>query len=173
MNSLERLASIGIPVTWGTILVGFEGGAFLARSLTGSEVQAFAEERASTMTTVDPPLLDLLSANPYDDDDIASALRALSELDSEGLDREQRKWRLLLVADFLRGLPDDPVDALTGITELWSSLGYPGDSPHIVQGRGNSIDPRDYYTASTRDSIVDRHVTWLSREQAELASPEA
>jgi hypothetical protein len=143
------------------------------RPLTGREVQSFAVERASTMATMDPSFVDLLSANPHDEEQLGNAVRALSEIETEGLDREQRKWRLLLVADFLRDLPEDPVDALTGLTELWSSLGFPSDGPHIVQGRGNDIDPRDYYTASTRDNIVARHVTWLTREQAELASAEA
>ena len=79
-----------------------------------------------------------------------------------------RKWRLILLQETLDTLPTDPVYALTELTDFWLSFGFPSDSPHFVQGRGNSMLPNEYYTGAFRDRILAGHQAWIEKERAEL-----
>ena len=157
---------MGIPVTWGTLLVGFAEGHGV---LTGEEFAAFAIERASQTSTLGSELVDAMFVNPQDDEAVLATLRVLCEIERPEMGRETRKWRLLLVEDRLADLPSDPVDGLFGLTEFWSGLDFPPDSPHVVQGRGNTIDPVEYYTDATLVAERERHRMWVERERADLA----
>ena len=160
---------MGIPVTWGTLLVGFAEGHGV---LTGEEFAAFAIERASQTSTLGSELVDAMFVNPQDDEAVLAALRRLCEIERPDMGRETRKWRLLQVEDRLADLPSDPVYGLLGLTEFWSGLDFPADSPHVVQGRGNTIDPVEYYTESTFTEALRRHREWVQREREDLASVE-
>ncbi len=50
------------------------------------------------------------------------------------------------------------------LTELWVQFGYPEDSPHIIQGRGNNISPTEYYTQSNYDKLYIKNKEWLEKE---------
>ena len=54
------------------------------------------------------------------------------------------------------------------LTDLWIGLDYPADSPHIIQGRGNNISPRDYYTKKNYDKLYAKNTAWLETELSNL-----
>jgi hypothetical protein len=50
------------------------------------------------------------------------------------------------------------------MNEFWGSFGYPQDSPHVVQGVGNSISPQEYYTEEIAGRALEEHQRWLGLE---------
>lgn len=51
-----------------------------------------------------------------------------------------------------------------GLTELWLELGYTSDSPHIIQGKNNSISPVEYYTDANYNYLYEKNKCWLKDE---------
>ncbi len=75
-----------------------------------------------------------------------------------------------LLAQFPKTVPNEPLHGLLALTEFWGMFGYPDDSPHTVQGRGNRIAPNEYYSDENFRSILCRHVEWVSSELRDLAA---
>ena len=50
------------------------------------------------------------------------------------------------------------------MTELWDSLGFPEDSPHIVQGVNNTLSPNEYYSQENYDELYRLNYEWFMKE---------
>jgi hypothetical protein len=156
---LDDMAAAGLPITWGTLLVGWEGPGKHGRLVDADEVFAFAE-----------PLMETLPAETVaalaDRDELPRTLRELAA----GADRarELRKWRWVMLRRALEELPKEPMYALLALTDFWERFDYPADSPHVVQGRGNQLSPAEYFTDENYRRIVDAHQRWLHDEAAQL-----
>ncbi|MFO0723478.1 MAG: DUF2247 family protein [Myxococcota bacterium] len=164
---LSRMQAAGLRPNWGTALLGLTSVGQRGQLLTLADVDAFATERLAT--------------------DEAAAVRVLAEL-SDGLERtrevlrelalrarsdaalEARKWRALLLEDLLAALKSerDPTQGLIRFTEFWAEFDYPLDSPHTLQGVGNTMTPDEYYTEEVWTSALARHHTWLQDEMTKL-----
>ena len=79
-------------------------------------------------------------------------------------DIEDRKIRAARVNKFLKDKNTNCIDGLMGLTELWLELGYTADSPHIIQGKDNSISPMEYYTDSNYNYLYEKNKHWLKDE---------
>lgn len=167
MTWADDLIGLGIPTNWTTLEVGTSGRGLPSPMLWPGEAMELAYR-------LDPPAdnldayTELLSADVGDRAEIIAALGRLSE--SEGVDRgpEVRKWRLLEVRRQLRELPNDPIQALVALTELWAAWGYPSDSPHVVQGLGNDMRPEAYFTSENLEALVTLHRNWVLDELRRL-----
>lgn len=168
MSPFDCLIRAGVPITWDTIRLGFEGFEGLPSTLSGSDVAQFAIQRIEAQGPVNDAEVELLSVSSKTPDRMLGPLAKLATVDTDGTDNEVRKWRLALLGCLIDTLPDDPVDSLTELTDFWASFGYPTDSPHVVQGRGNRISPTDYYTPAMRDSVLEAHRRWLNHETKAL-----
>ena len=167
---------------WTTVFVGWKGlGAFSpwqAHSaefpplLSVKELGDYANERIrlSTETAEDELILRLSSLDLPSErrETIIAKLAQLSEWCRGDPSHELRKWRAVLLEDVLADLPRDPLSGMLALTEFWQGFGYPSDSPHLVQGKGNTVSPADYYREDNYERVVACHRAWLSREKAEL-----
>lgn len=72
--------------------------------------------------------------------------------------------RATRVNNFLKDKYSNCIDGLMGLTELWLELGYTTDSPHIIQGKDNSISPVEYYTDANYNYLYEKNKYWLEDE---------
>lgn len=169
-------------VNWTTILVGWKGlGVFspwAARTaefpplLSADELAAYANERLASSSDVaeDDLIVNLLSLDLHTEsrETITEHLARLSDLCGGDSSRELRKWRVVLLEDLLEHIPSDPLYGLIALTEFWQNFGFPPDSPHEAQGKGNMVSPADYYQESNYQRLVSRHKAWIEQEKARL-----
>ncbi len=167
---------------WTTILVGWKGlGEFSPWSnrsddfpslLSVSELGAYAEERlaSSSNAAQEELIVKLLSLdlNTERRQIVTGILVSMSHLDGGNPAFELRKWRLVLLEDLLESLPDDALNGLVALSEFWQSFGFPSDSPHVVQGRGNNLTPFEYYQDENLLQLVASHRMWMQEEKDRL-----
>lgn len=181
MSSFTRLKQ-QFGANWTTALVGWRGLGALSpwperwadfpSLLSVDDLLAFADERlaSSSDVTEDESIIGLLSLNLHSEsrETILEHLARLAKLGDGDPSRELRKWRAVLLEDLLDGLAADPLDGMMAFSEFWQNFGFPPDSPHEIQGRGNTVHPAEYYGPSNYHQVVSRHRQWLARERSEL-----
>ena len=167
MRYLDALRELGIPVNWGTLLVGFVGVGIPNPVITPSEVLEQAYNMAAPRGA-EAAFQRLVSSSTLDRDEIVESLKDLAAVEHRDAGFESRKWRLALLLERLETIPNDPIYGPLALTDFWSEFDFPPDSPHTIQGRGNSIHPRDYYSTSTLASLITAHETWIAHERRQL-----
>jgi hypothetical protein len=181
MSAFTKLKA-SFDINWTTILVGWNGlGVFspwpdrwdeFPPLLSADELAAYADERlASSSDVAEENLilqLTLLNLRTESRGTIRDLLMCLSDLSGCDSSCEVRKWRVILLEDLLENIPSDPLHGLIALTEFWQNFGFPPDSPHEVQGKGNTVNPADYYQESNYQRAVSRHKAWIEQEKAEL-----
>ncbi|MGV3607704.1 MAG: DUF2247 family protein [Planctomycetaceae bacterium] len=168
-------------VNWTTMLVGWNGlgeyspwpdrkDDFLPLYST-DELAAFANKRFTSSIAIEEALiLKLLSLNLCSErrETIRGLLMDLATLNGGDPKLELRKWRLVLLEDLLTNFPADAVNGLVALTEFWECFGYPVESPHEVQGRGNEISPSENYQDRNLKRLLARHWAWLQEEKTAI-----
>jgi hypothetical protein len=159
-------------VNWTIVLIGWEGPAEQPPSVSTEELLAYAEERlgsSSNFSHEDELIVNLMSLDSQrvSRERLRDLLQRLAM--SGGNEAiELRKWRVILLKELLKTLSDDPILALISLTDFWASFDFPADSPHIVQGRGNTLSPTEYYQEGNLKTLLERHRTWIANEIATL-----
>ncbi len=99
-------------------------------------------------------------------DDYDYIVRLVYDLKEEDADEniERRKIRLAIVHGVIKVKNQNYIDGLMELTALWSKLGFPDDSPHIIQGRGNVIQPYEYFTQKNYNYLYQKHLDWFKKE---------
>ena len=167
---------------WTTVLVAWTGLGVLSPwpdrwkdfppLIAIAEIKDFAGAMLSQCS--DPIELDLILALTESDlgaktrEEVVHMLEPLAGSDSDRKDIELRKWRWVLLDEVLMNLPENPEDGLMALTEFWQEFGFPADSPHVVQGRGNAIGPSEYYTKWNLKESVNCHRAWMEKERVVL-----
>jgi hypothetical protein len=166
---LDEMKNEGLPVNWGTVLVGLQGPGKFLPLLTLDDLRSFATDQLARATPEHEKLIvtALLAADEGNDESIA-AVRILAQVCQADEERESRKWRVVLLGRAIDQLPSEPLYGLLALTEFWERFGYPADSPHVVQGRGHAPSPADYYTEANFRAELQRHQEWLRTETAAL-----
>lgn len=181
MTIFERLKA-EFDMTWTTILVGWTGLGIFSPSpdqwrefpplLSIKDLAAFANERLVSTSDIEERdlIIELLALNLPEErrETIGQLLRNLSELAGGDSALELRKWRVVSLELLLEDLPRDEVEGLSALSEFWLDYGFPADSPHEVQGRGNAIAPRDYYTEENFSRLLARHRSWMQDEMVAI-----
>jgi hypothetical protein len=171
-------------LNWTTLRVGWDGlGVFSPwpdtsdafRPLFSSdELAEYASQRLVSCSDVGESELitRLLSLDFHTErrDVIRDLLLQLSQWSDCDPAIELRKWRLALLVDLLDSVPDDAVGGLSILTEFWLQFGFPADSPHDVQGRGNALGPSEYYQDANYRRLLSRHRAWVKQEMETLTS---
>lgn len=186
MSAFEKIKA-NFNTNWTTVLVGWNGLGMLSPwpdrwnefppLISADEISAYAYEKlASSSSSVEQDLIvALLSVGLQTEsrESVKVLLTPLSDLSKGDPSIELRKWRLILLEDVLVNMPKDAVYGLLSLTEFWQNFGFPSNSPHDVQGRGNTITPSEYYQDENLHRLVDRHRTWLEDEKAVLKKQQA
>lgn len=180
MSTFEKLGAI-FDVSWTTVLVGWNGLGVLSPwpdrwttwppLISAHDIAAYADKRLSRCSGRELDLTVVLVASGLQREtreEIKDLLTPLSKLDGGDPQVELRKWRLVLLEETLVSMPKDALHGLMALTEFWQSLGFPSDSPHVIQGRGNTITASEYYQEENLNQIITRHRSWIEDEKASL-----
>ena len=173
-------------INWTTVLVGWNGfGVFSPWTdradefpplLSVDELVDYANVRLSSASgNIEADLIiQLLSHDLHTEKRVAikDILTKLSDFGSRDPAFELRKWRLVLLLELLDNIPKDALYGLMALTEFWQNFGFPPDSPHEVQGRGNNIDPTEYYQDQNLQSLLDCHRDWVEKEREAIKKRE-
>ncbi len=174
MNVLDAFGAAGLAVNWRTVALGWDGAGTWPRLLALEDVQRFAE---SALNTSDVPneseLVEIVAASADEGEDVVKRIRSLAEASGADPERELRKWQVVLLKDQLWKIPRDPLYGLLALTEFWEKFGFPEDSPHTVQGRGNTSTPNEYYSEENYRRLLQRHADWIESELRSLRESNA
>ena len=154
-----------IPVNWLTILTGWHGPANWGRQLSIADIASYATNLIAANPEQPECVLTLAGAQDDESEMVEHCLRQLAAREDANQNIELRKWRLYMLKDLEPTLGDDPVYGLIGLTEFWDKFGYPEDSPHVVQGRGNDQGPQEYYTDENFRHRRMQHREWMKEEE--------
>ena len=110
----------------------------------------------------------LASSHIVNTEEINELLIKLSKSEKVDCDIEYRKWRVIYVLKHLPNIHDDYIQGLIELGDIWASLDFPDDSPHVFQGKNNSITPNEYYTQENYIRLLESHREWLEKEITDL-----
>lgn len=158
MISIEDVKELRLEITW----------KFLYMCLCEEQiyVESVIEYAISRIEAGDERIEVCELAGAYADEKeyISDLLLKLGKNEEASYEFEKRKLRAILVKKVLQHKNDNYIDGLMELTDLWIDLGYPEDSPHILQGVGNDIEVNDYYSQDFYDFLYQKNVTWLDQE---------
>jgi len=158
MIRLENIKNLGLSITWRLLYKGI-----CENQLSVEDVVAYAMKKLEE-GDIRSEVCELAGSYINEQEDICSLLMQLMEQENTQDDFENRKIRAAIVSNALRTKDNNCINGLMNLTDLWIGLGYPSDSPHIIQGRDNHMTPREYYTVENYNLIFDKNVEWLKKE---------
>ena len=164
MIKLNDFTMNSLLITWTAIKIGFEGIDFFPSQIDANDVIEYAAHCVEIEFDNSNEVVLLACTGK---DDVEGIRRLLYQLSScEQLDSclEIRKWRVLALKKMMSKLSVNHIDGLCDFTDFWAMFDYPSDSPHSVQGRGNSISPQDYFTEENYQNIISNHFAWIEKE---------
>lgn len=158
MIKINDIKNLGLSITWRLLYK-----AICEKQLSEEDVIAYAIEKLEEGET-GSEICELAGLCADEQYNIRNLLWALVEQENTQDDFENRKIRAVIVNNALRTKDDNCINGLMSLTDLWIGLGYPSDSPHIMQGRDNNITPREYYTIENYNFLYEKNVDWIKKE---------
>lgn len=140
MISLECIKKLNLQITWRLLYIGV-----LEQQISTEDVIDYAIDRLSNDSSIE--VCELAGLNANESETMRDVLWHLVEQEKSNHEFEFRKLRAAIVSNTLKVKKENYLDGLMELTDMWIGLGYPSDSPHIIQGHGNNMSPKDYYTA--------------------------
>lgn len=157
MIKLSEIKELDIKITWKMIFIGL-----CEKQISTKDVINYAVEQISN-NEEKIEVLELAGESENDHEYILSLVRKLQE-DSLNYDIEKRKIRIAIVKNTISKKNNNFIDGLLELTDLWCRLGYPDDSPHIIQGLDNFLSPTEYYTKENYDILYKKNYEWFVEE---------
>lgn len=158
MIKIADIKELKLNITWRMLYRGL-----LEKQIPVSEIVEYAMEQLEKGDDR-IEICELAGSSDNDLEDIMSILYELADEEKSQDDLEDRKLRATRVNIFLKDKNTNCIDGLMGLTELWLELGYTADSPHIIQGKDNSISPVEYYTDANYNYLYEKNKCWLKDE---------
>lgn len=163
MIKIVDIQKLNLTVTWTLLYLGFCDNSIYGGQLSSDDVIKYAMSQIEE-DNCDDLVCELAGSYASEKEDICKILKILMQ--KEGKDRviEGRKIRAVLVSDVLKLKNDNYINGLMDLSDLWIRLGYPDDSPHVFQGRNNTVNVNDYYSESNYNFLFKHHMSWLKKE---------
>lgn len=158
MIKIADIKELKLNITWRMLYRGL-----LEKQIPISEIVEYAMEQLEKGDDR-IEICELAGSSDNDLEDIMNILYELADEEKSQDDLEDRKLRATRVNKFLKDKNTNCIDGLMGLTELWLELGYTADSPHIIQGKDNSISPVEYYTDANYNYLYEKNKCWLKDE---------
>lgn len=162
MIKLEDIKELGLSITWRLLYLCVQ-----SKHIETEEVIEYATEKLEEGSEQEE-ICELAGAYAEEYEEICNVLWKLTEQEETQNDIENRKIRAVIVSKVLKTKNSNCINGLMDITDLWIGLGYPDDSPHIIQGKENCISPSEYYTMDNYNFLYAKNVEWLRRELEDL-----
>lgn len=169
-NTIEKLQDLGFKINWTLLKIGYEDHDFLPKLISADVIIRYAEDLIETMESKYELIVQLISSN--DEWEFNEILDKLARGENVEEWIQYRKLRVFYIINTLDTLPDDYLNGLLELTEIWVSLGLPDDSPHVIQGRGNTYTPLEYYTQDVFISLLEKNKQWIKQEIENINSME-
>ena len=163
MIKIKDFIQKGFKISWTLLNIGFYGGTIFKNQLNTQDIIDYA---ISKMESGDESLDVVLLASSHTAkiEEVSELLKALSKNEKVNIDVELRKWRAIYVLKNLPNKQDGYIQGLIDLGNIWVMFDFPDDSPHIFQGRNNSITPEKYYTQENYERLLEFHRGWLEKE---------
>lgn len=158
MIKIADIKELKLNITWRMLYRGL-----LEKQIPINEIVEYAMEQLEKGDDR-IEICELAGSSDNDLEDIMNILYELADEEKSQDDLEDRKLRATRVNNFLKDKYSNCIDGLMGLTELWLELGYTTDSPHIIQGKDNSISPVEYYTDANYNYLYEKNKSWLEDE---------
>ncbi len=158
MIKIADIKELKLNITWRMLYRGL-----LEKQIPINEIVEYAMEQLEKGDDR-IEICELAGSSDNDLEDIMNILYELADEEKSQDDLEDRKLRATRVNNFLKDKYSNCIDGLMGLTELWLELGYTTDSPHIIQGKDNSISPMEYYTDENYNYLYEKNKSWLEDE---------
>lgn len=158
MIKIADIKELKLNITWRMLYRGL-----LKKQIPINEIVEYAMEQLEKGDDR-IEICELAGSSDNDLEDIMNILYELADEEKSQDDLEDRKLRATRVNNFLKDKYSNCIDGLMGLTELWLELGYTTDSPHIIQGKDNSISPMEYYTDENYNYLYEKNKSWLEDE---------
>ena len=158
MIKIADIKGLKLNITWKLLYRGL-----LEKQISINEIVEYAKEQLEKGEDR-IEICELAGSGDYDLEDVMDTLYELANEEENPDDIEDRKIRAARVNKFLKDKNTNCIDGLMGLTELWLELGYTADSPHIIQGKDNSISPMEYYTDANYNYLYEKNKHWLKDE---------
>lgn len=162
MIKIEDIKELNFTITWRLLYRGI-----LKKQLGIEDVVEYAIEQLEKGNDR-IEICELAGGGDSDLDDLLNILYELVNEENSQDEFEDRKLRAVIVNNYLKDKNNNCIDGLMGLTDLWMELGYPSDSPHIIQGKDNNISPIEYYTDDNYNYLYEKNRKWLKKEIAFL-----
>lgn len=158
MIKIADIKELKLNITWKLLYRGL-----LEKQISINEIIQYAKEQLEKGDDR-IEICELAGSSDYDLEDVMDTLYELAKEEKNPDDLEDRKLRAARVNKFLKDKNANCIDGLMGLTELWLELGCTADSPHIIQGKDNSISPVEYYTDANYNYLYEKNKHWLKDE---------
>jgi uncharacterized protein DUF2247 len=169
MSALFQAFRRRFQANWTSLLIGWHGFGRLRRLVTISDIRQFALEKLEFAPQPDRNLIELATISEANEDAVEPCLERLASADLNDREIEVHKWVICLLEKQLLELPNDPIYGLLELTEFWAALDFPDYSPHQVQGKGNTVNPGEYYSQENYARAVEQHRNWIEQESLKLS----
>lgn len=105
-----------------------------------------------------------LAGGAGDTNDLLNIMYDLAGEENSQDELEDRKLHAVILGKYLKQKNRNCIDGLMELTDLWIDLGCPNESPHIIQGKDNQINPIEYYTDDNYNYLFEKNEKWLKNE---------
>ncbi|MBU1558504.1 MAG: DUF2247 family protein [Pseudomonadota bacterium] len=163
---LKNFQTEQLAINWCTLLLGWIGPGHFESQLSISDLQEFAKAWLMMTDENNDLVTDLILSDGQDFLSVKEILEALCKKNKSDFVLEVRKWRYILLKECFEKIvrSNDYLYGLLELTDFWLMFDFPDDSPHVVQGRENTLSPTDYYTEDNFKKLINRHKQWLQKE---------
>jgi len=159
-----NFSEIGIGITWKLIDLGFKGSDVFKNELSAKEIIDFATMQMLKTLDEEADIASLACEYVTNEDEINDLVKKLALKEDTEYCIEYRKWQVLYVKMHLPKADTDFFAGLLELGDIWCTLEFPTDSPHIFQGKDNNITPKQYYTQENYNYLLRKHVEWIENE---------
>ncbi len=163
MMKISDIKQKGFKITWKLLDIGFRGSELFAGELLEKDIIEYAISQLE-VSGDDSQIVELSCIQENESDEINMTLHKIAVGESTNYDFELRKWRAMYVLYHIGLQQSDCVQGLISLGDIWAKLDFPDDSPHVYQGRFNSIRPEDYYTDEFYQELYQKNMDWLENE---------
>lgn len=167
MIKLEDFKQQNLEISWKLINIGFHGSTDFYEQLSIEDIINYSISLLNAKydnKEVKKLIENIACEYKENSEEVNNIIRKLIEYEHNIDEKiEFRKWIYMYVYKNLKK-NDDYIQGLISMTDIWAKLKFPKNSPHIVQGLNNNIEPKKYYTLHTYERILKEHLNWLTKE---------
>ncbi|MBQ3416105.1 MAG: DUF2247 family protein [Clostridia bacterium] len=176
MIRIDDFKEKGLNISWKLIDIGFRGSEEFYGELSSNDVINYAISYLdNNFENIEYKLLIESIACEYEEDieQLNYYIQKLVEMEKNIDEKlEFRKWVYIYVYKNIHK-NENYVQGLIDLTEMWGKLNFPHNSPHIIQGVNNKINPKEYYSLDNYNEILKKHFEWLNKELENIKKEES